>query len=77
MSFKQIPKNHYIFPLAAGSKVPLSGSTGFHEALPLEEAIKTWPYISSGVEATKAIISLKLGDRLDCFPTPLTKEKAR
>ena len=48
MSHSSIPDSHYIFPLASGSKIPTKGSSGFHDSLPVPEAIKKWPDIYSG-----------------------------
>ena len=48
MSYSRIPESHFIFPLVSGSKIPSKGSAGFHDALPVPEAIKKWPEIYSG-----------------------------
>ena len=48
MNFGSIPETHYIFPLAADSKVPLKGSSGFHDALLVAQAKEKWPDIFGG-----------------------------
>lgn len=45
---KNIPSNYRIFPLAAGSKVPMRGGSGFKDALPFPDAVAKWPGLTNG-----------------------------